>query len=298
MVAQRENENERNQSGMAVLSRMQEIWQEAVLNPTKHSRVMRVRLDELEPFEFQRPLNPKRLAEISREWSPMAKGVPEVSFRAGRLVLLDGNHRVTHGKVMGEIEWDMKVHFGLSFAEECELYYRLDRRTPKPTRNSFDAAVGAGRVIETQVRDMVDAGEWPSKAIGRGVQLAATNGIDHIRSVARVIQATWGSQPRAFDKDIISAVSAQLRVFPEISEKVVISGLQSLTPVQFLAALQDERALDLRRMIKKDGYSGARAIMRRINRNKKSLRMNDDEVQRRINDFYIATKGSGRERIG
>ena len=79
---------------------------------------------------YQRPVRDCDVAELVREWDPRLLTPLVVSYRDGRYNLVDGQHRVcamrrkNGGKDVTAL---CRVYHGLTYEQEAELYYKLDK---------------------------------------------------------------------------------------------------------------------------------------------------------------------------
>lgn len=98
-------------------------------------------LDKLTLYpEFGRDVNPHKLAEMRRDYSPAVLGVISVSRHGDACVVLDGNHRITVAKETGVPEdvlcnvWD-----DLTEQQEAILYVWLNRMLKQTPGDLFKA---------------------------------------------------------------------------------------------------------------------------------------------------------------
>ena len=79
---------------------------------------------------YQRPVNDPAVNKLVREWDPRLLTPLVVSYRDGRYNLVDGQHRIcamrkkNNGKDVTAL---CRVYRGLTYEQEAELYYKLDR---------------------------------------------------------------------------------------------------------------------------------------------------------------------------
>jgi len=79
---------------------------------------------------YQRPVRDCDVTELVREWDPRLLTPLVVSYRDGRYNLVDGQHRVcamrrkNGGKDVTAL---CRVYHGLTYEQEAELYYKLDK---------------------------------------------------------------------------------------------------------------------------------------------------------------------------
>lgn len=107
----------------------------------------RIKLDQcVVDYDYQRPVEAKRVARIVDEFNPRQLGVFEVSKREnGTYAIIDGAHRFTALKALGRKVVQATVHHGLSRQDEAKLFAQLNmsRAALKPYQR-FNAQVFAG----------------------------------------------------------------------------------------------------------------------------------------------------------
>ena len=79
---------------------------------------------------YQRPVNPKEVDRLIREWDERLLDPVTVSFRDGKFYVVDGQHRISAMRKMNGgrgIMVDCKVYNGLTYEQEADLCYKLDK---------------------------------------------------------------------------------------------------------------------------------------------------------------------------
>lgn len=160
-------------------------------------RIERVRLGDITIDQrVQRNVDQTRVAAIAKGFNWAAFGVPALSRREDRvtLVILDGMHRIEGGKAAGFIDAtpQMRVHTGLTLAEEAALFLELNNtRKPMPV-DLFRIGVTSGdrdlimmnRLIEHHGLVVAHAGRTAFRAVTAirriyGIdEMAATRALD------------------------------------------------------------------------------------------------------------------------
>ena len=96
---------------------------------------------------YQRPVNPKEVERLIREWDERLLDPVTVSFRDGRFYVVDGQHRISAMRKMNGgrgVMVDCKVYDGLTYEQEADLCYKLDKAKK---RLSLSQSTNAGRRI-------------------------------------------------------------------------------------------------------------------------------------------------------
>ena len=79
---------------------------------------------------YQRPVLDRVVDKLVREWDPRLLTPLVVSYRDGRYYLVDGQHRVCAMRKKNggkDVTALCRVYHGLTYEQEAELYYKLDR---------------------------------------------------------------------------------------------------------------------------------------------------------------------------
>ena len=79
---------------------------------------------------YQRPVNPKEVDRLIREWDERLLDPITVSFRDGKFYVVDGQHRISAMRRMNGgrgVMVDCKVYDGLTYEQEADLCYKLDK---------------------------------------------------------------------------------------------------------------------------------------------------------------------------
>ena len=102
---------------------------------------------------YQRPVNPKEVERLVREWDGRLLEPAVVSFRDGKFFVVDGQHRIAAMCRMNGGNGVMaacRVYTGLTYEQEAELCYRLDKAKKRLSLSqSTNVLVEAGSDKET-----------------------------------------------------------------------------------------------------------------------------------------------------
>lgn len=179
-----------------------------------------------DPTVNTRPPKKAKIDKYAKNFDPGALGVIEVSARPGRkYAVLDGQHRVT--MLRDRLGWNngqevlCRVHRGLSHAEECALFVRLNDETPVSAIHKLLGEVGAGthpaaainEVVESVglgLHDQVTEGTISAANALRFVWYGCTTRVDNgdhpelLRSTLRLLLNAWGKNRDAYRGDLLS----------------------------------------------------------------------------------------------
>ena len=101
------------------------------MNADTQSEEMLLPTDDLYSGQpYQRPVLDRDVDKLVREWDPRLLTPLVVSFRDGHYYLVDGQHRVCAMRKKNggkDVTALCRVYHGLTYEQEAELYYKLDR---------------------------------------------------------------------------------------------------------------------------------------------------------------------------
>lgn len=81
---------------------------------------------------YQRPVRPRRVNKLVREWDPTYLSPIEVSYRDGKYNVVNGQHRIAAmRKISGgeDVMVNCLVYTGLTYEQEAAMYFLLDKTT-------------------------------------------------------------------------------------------------------------------------------------------------------------------------
>jgi len=112
---------------------------------------------------YQRPVNPKEVERLIREWDERLLDPVTVSFRDGRFYVVDGQHRISAMRKMNGgrgVMVDCKVYDGLTYEQEADLCYKLDKAKKRLSLSqSTNVLAESGTDAEiTEVKRLVENG--------------------------------------------------------------------------------------------------------------------------------------------
>ena len=79
---------------------------------------------------YQRPVDEKEVDRLIRDWDERLLDPVIVSFRDGKFYVIDGQHRIAAMRKMNngsEVMAVCKVYSGLTYEQEADLCYKLDK---------------------------------------------------------------------------------------------------------------------------------------------------------------------------
>jgi hypothetical protein len=164
-------------------------------------RIERIRIGDITIDQrVQRILDQNRVTNIANAFNWAAFGVPTLSRRLdGVLVIVDGMHRVEAARAKGYVDMtpQMKVHSGLSLAEEAELFLLLNNtRKPMPV-DLFKIGVISGDENLAAMNHLIEE-------VGLEVANAGRKAFRAVTAMRRI----YGTEPVAAQRALLTCVGA------------------------------------------------------------------------------------------
>ena len=201
---------------------------------------------------YQRPVRDCDVAELVREWDPRLLTPLVVSYRDGRYNLVDGQHRVcamrrkNGGKDVTAL---CRVYHGLTYEQEAELYYKLDKakghlRLSHSTKALVESGSNA-EVLEIK-RLLEEAGFiWAlDKPTREPFEIEATRAVISAylllggAAFSRMLvltARTWHGAPSSVKASFLSGMALFLKTYEtELDDDVFIKRLSSVDPEEIL----------------------------------------------------------------
>lgn len=203
--------------------------------------------DLLIDLSYQRELVDTKVNRIVREFNPKAVGVIILSVREnGDLYVIDGAHRVAALKKLGLGNEDVNsiVYFGLSIAQEAELFVLLNENRSKPKRSAIHkASAKAGDTASSEIEDMLSKlgltiGDKPGHGIIRAVGLLHKVNdkisISNLEKALRILRDAFGLHSSSFQAEFIVAISMIVVKYKSIDESRLVKTLSALGQPTYL----------------------------------------------------------------
>lgn len=197
---------------------------------------------------YQRPVNPKEVDRLIREWDDRLFDPIIVSFRDGKFFVVDGQHRIAALRKMNNGNGVMvkcKVYSGLTYEQEADLCYKLDKAKKRLSLSqSTNALAESGAAAEvTEVKRLVESCGfvWAlGKSHGKTGEIVSTralmnayrqlNGPAFSRMLSLMWDA-WQGDPRSLTAAVISGMALFLKTYgTELDDKAFIKRLSAVDP--------------------------------------------------------------------
>lgn len=196
--------------------------------------------------KYQRQPRSTQVQKIVKGFDPNRLGVITVSYRDNEYHVIDGQHRIAALQVLN-IEYCMcQVHRGLTYAQECEIFYRQgDNRRGISVLEKLNARIEARDSEALELEKIVkDAGFKISKGpVKNSIQavdalqkiMRSENGRLILMRTLSLIQNTWHGDIDSTSKKMLYGVSLFVReYYTEFKDIDFILQLEKIRPVVIL----------------------------------------------------------------
>ena len=201
---------------------------------------------------YQRPVKEATVKRLSREWDPLLLFPLVVSYRDGRYNLVDGQHRAcvmrmkNNGKDMVTL---CQVYRGLTYEQEAELYYKLDRakghlRLAHATKALLES--GSNPELNEVKRLLEEAGFiWAlDKPTGKDFEIgsirAVTNSYRLLGGTAfarmlLLLAKTWHGAPSSLKSYVLSGMALFVKTYEtELKDATFIKRMSAVDPEEII----------------------------------------------------------------
>ena len=186
--------------------------------------------------------------EIIRDWDERLLDPVIVSFRDGKFYVIDGQHRIAAMRKMnngGEVMAVCKVYSGLTYEQEADLCYKLDKAKRRLSLSqSTNALAESGTDAEiTEIKYLVEhcGFVWAlGKSRGKTGEIVSTRALmNAYRLLGRetftrfltLLQNTWEGDPRSLTAAIISGTALFVKTYEtEMNDHTFLSRLSAVDP--------------------------------------------------------------------
>lgn len=197
---------------------------------------------------YQRPVNPKEVDRLIREWDDRLFDPIIVSFRDGKFNVVDGQHRIAALRKMNDGNGVMvkcKVYSGLTYEQEADLCYKLDKAKKRLSLSqSTNALAESGADAEvTEVKRLVESCGfvWAlGKSHGKTGEIVSTRALMNAYrqlngpAFSRMLSLMWGAwqgDPRSLTAAVISGMALFVKTYgTELDDKAFIKRLSVVDP--------------------------------------------------------------------
>ena len=201
---------------------------------------------------YQRPVLDRTVDKLVREWDPRLLTPLVVSYRDGRYYLVDGQHRVCAMRKKNggkDVTALCRVYHGLTYEQEAELYYKLDRakghlRLSHATKALVESGADA-EIIEIK-RLLEGAGfVWAlDKPTGEPFEVEATRAVINayrllggaaFSRMLGLIAGAWHGTPNSLKASIFSGMALFVKTYEtELVDQIFIKRLSAVDPDEII----------------------------------------------------------------
>ena len=225
---------------------MSEMEKTQQYDPQKLSTVYTGNL--LSGMPYQRPVKDWKVNKLVREWDDRLAGPVTVSRRDGKLYLVDGQNRVAALRRMNgdkDLMVPCRMHYGLSYAEEAELCWKLDQAKSRLTlAQSITALKEAGtdeeisailRLMEVNgfkwTLDKDIPGEYEIRAARAVLSAYRLLGQDAFDRMLRLLAGAWQGAPSSLKGGFLSGMALFVKTYEtELVDRTAIKRLSAIDP--------------------------------------------------------------------
>ena len=197
---------------------------------------------------YQRPVNPKEVESLIREWDERLLEPVVVSFRDGKFFVVDRQHRIAAMCKMNGGNGTMvvcRVYTGLTYEQEAEFCYRLDKAKRRLSLSqSTNVLVESGSNTEiVEIKRLVESSgfTWAlNKSHGKAGEITATRSLieayhmlgktGFVRMLS-LMQDTWQGEPRSLTASLLSGMALFVKTYGEdFTDRTFITKLSKVEP--------------------------------------------------------------------
>ncbi len=197
---------------------------------------------------YQRPVNPKEVERLIREWDERLLDPIIVSFRDGKFYVVDGQHRIVAMRQMNGgngVMVNCKVYSGLTYEQEADLCYKLDKAKKRLSLSqSTNALAEAGTDAEVaEVKRLVESCGfvWAlGKSHGKTGEIVSTRALMNAYRLlggpafSRMLSLVWGAwkgDPRSLTAAVLSGMALFVKTYDtELDDHAFIKRLSTVDP--------------------------------------------------------------------
>lgn len=197
---------------------------------------------------YQRIVDEREVNRLIREWDERLLDPLVVSYREGRFNVIDGQHRISALRKMNgnrDIMVRCKVYSGLTYEQEADLCYKLDKAKKRLSLSQSTNALaesGADPEVSEIKRLMNCEGfTWAlGRKYGKSYEVIATRAVINayrlLGSVGflrllRLLGDTWKGDTHSLTAPVLSGMALFLKTYEvELSDHIFVKRLSTMDP--------------------------------------------------------------------
>ena len=247
-------------------------------NPGTERMIMTSKL--VSGMPYQRPVEDADVDRLIAEWDDRLLDPLIVSFRDGNFFLVDGQHRVCAVRKMNggkDVVMQCLVYTGLSYEDEAELCYKLDKAKKRLSLSqSTNALMESGRDDEiAEIKRLLEREGfiWAlNKRGGKAYEITATRGVINayralgapaFSRMLRLLNDTWHGDTESLNAAMLSGLALFMKTYgSDMDDRAFAARLSAVDPAEIVRRSKTDfstnsRALRCARVLLKK-YNGAR----------------------------------------
>ena len=201
---------------------------------------------------YQRPVDEKEVDRLIREWDERLLDPLVVSFRDGKFNLVDGQHRVAAMRKKNggnEVMAVCKIYSGLTYKQEAELCYKLDKAKKRLSLSQSTNALAESGTDDdvAEIKRLVERNgfRWAlGKRSGKEHEIIATRavinayrllGANNFSRMLRLLENTWHGEAHSLHAVVISGLALFIKTYDEeLNERIFIKRLSAVSPDEII----------------------------------------------------------------
>ena len=219
-------------------------------NTKENISILRLKIRTIKMAKYQRPLNEKKVRAIVENYNYHKDHEIDVSYRDGCYWCFDGQHRIRAHQLLGMDDIKARVHYGLSYEQEADLFARQHENEQNVgKRDIWHASVESGD-YSPETQDIINI----CKEMGFRVSIGKSktentfhcvrelqsfysrHGRNGFKTMVFIIKTAWDRQPNNTHRDIVSGLDRLMSAFKLSDAQVnrLRDCLAKITPQVFL----------------------------------------------------------------
>lgn len=201
---------------------------------------------------YQRPVETEDVDKLIAKWNPCLLTPIVVSFRDGNFNVVDGQHRIAAMRKMaggGDVTVPCIIYTGLTYEQEAELYYKLDKaKGHLRLSHATKALVESGSDTEIiEIKRLLEGVGfiWAlDKPAGEAFEIGATRAVINAyrllggASFSRMLTLTartWHGASSSLKASMLSGMALFLKTYEtELDDDAFIKRLSAVDPDEIL----------------------------------------------------------------
>lgn len=201
---------------------------------------------------YQRPVEDADVNHLIAEWDDRLLDPLVVSFRDGNFYLVDGQHRVCAARKMNggkDLVMQCVVYTGLSYEDEAELCYKLDKAKKRLSLSqATNALMESGRDEEiSEIKRLLEREGfvWAlNKSRGKGYEITTTRcvintyrdlGAPLFSRMLRLLDNTWHGDAASLNATMLAGLALFVKTYGnEMDDSFFATRLSMVDPAEII----------------------------------------------------------------